>query len=1617
MLPDSVDNAQLPKDVDIPSMGDVSRSSSRARNRGGTTPVPISPTSKPRLWASDIPKGYSASSAQGVSSWSANSDKQLGSPASSTNDRVFPIRSVVSVDTTQTPYTFSARGSAASEMNDYFPRPSSVTSKDGGRRSITDSDGKTTPRQRSQTESGPDPRRADRKSSTSTSRSDYRGSRLQQFLDNTSDRSATTHASSARGTGDASSMGNLSAGEDDGVGGLVTARFKHIVTSEGHAIITGRDGDVLQTCEDEPIHIPGAVQGFGLLIALSEHDDDQLLVRIVSENSQRMIGYTPQELFRLNSFLDILSEEQQENLLDHIDFIRDDDADPASNGPEVFTVSIRHPKTRKSRKLWVAMHINPVDPEMIICEFELDDDQIYPLVPEQEDTPEPPEDTLNSNPTKEEFDESTINTSKPLRVLRNARKRKGEAAAMEVFNIMSQVQEQLATAPNLELFLKILVGVVKELTGFHRVMIYQFDASYNGRVVTELVDPRATKDLYKGLNFPASDIPKQARELYKINKVRLLYDRDLETARLVCRGIEELEKPLDLSYAYLRAMSPIHIKYLANMAVRSSMSISINAFGELWGLIACHTYGAKGMRVSFPIRKMCRLVGDTASRNIERLSYASRLQARKLINTAPTEANPSGYIIASSDDLLKLFDADFGLLSIQGETKILGKVDQSHEALAMLEYMRMRKLKTVMTSQDIKQDFPDLRYAPGFNVIAGLLLVPLSSEGDDFIVFFRSGQIRNVKWAGNPYEKFIKEGTEGYLEPRKSFKTWNETVVGKCREWTEEQVETAAVLCLVYGKFIEVWRQKEAALQSSQLTRLLLANSAHEVRTPLNAIINYLEIALEGALDQETRENLAKSHSASKSLIYVINDLLDLTKTEEGKDLIKDEIFDLPAAIREATDLFNGDVKRKGIEYTVVEHPGVPQFVHGDQRRVRQAVANITANAVQHTSNGFVHVDIWLQEITNNKVNIEIVVEDSGAGMSNQKLDTLFRDLEQVDGDPLFDDVESNEKALVDGKRTIGLGLAMVARIVRNMDGQLRLKSEVGKGSRFVIQLPFLLPDDDLQNSGNEEKAEFLNTASLSPPIATPPPVGTGEVTLVEKASSVRPNTDSSIVHKRSVEEVASLHSFKSNNSSKASAKSDVDRLIDAISGPIGNGPGEPLQRVSSRDRQSVNSAPMPSNSGRPEALKRSTSYQAPDDLRLQEVRTPGAESICDSRTPIRAVRMPDEFSENTNDTSASLVAARVKFNLQTPSSQNKSHKVALAPDETEPTLESKPLNTEHLKVLIAEDDPVNSRIINKRLTKGGHEVYHTINGEECASAYGDNVTNSSKSTATSSSADTRFDVVLMDMQMPIVDGLTSTKMIRSFEKIHLDLSPRAKLNGRVPIFAVSASLVERERQTYIDAGFDGWVLKPIDFKRLNVLLEGIVNSKVRESCLYQPGEWECGGWFHKMQPSALQSLTVPSNETPVQNPPQIGPEALQPDKDTLDDDTGTSPSRDDKKRPLIYDERLNSTNEALNATTEVDVGPHSDLSTAAERPVTDVSNEEGAPTVEEPLVDGVGESAEHEIVDTADAGTDVQLSTESNPKEVEQASQPADAIEIDEPTAESSTDSEIPKSIDEPAC
>jgi len=479
-----VDIPPYPSD---PSISNVSNTSSNLAN--ATPKLPTASNDDKLQQSSDNRNDFIPLNDGTTSSWSASSDKQLGSPGSHT-DRVFPIRSVVSVDPSQTPYNLPTGGRHSGEGRDYFP-PGAVLAGNAGvegtkstsnrhrpsQSAASEIERKSSPRPRiSQEYQLPDqPSRRDRKASTATlnSESDRYGGgrRMQLFSDAGSENSHDRAESiSMKGSFRTNSHGSRTPADQESISGLLTARFKHIVTAEGHAVITGRDGETLQRCEDEPIHIPGAIQSFGLLIALEELDDGSLIVRVVSENSHRIIGYAPQELFRLKSFTDILSEEQCDNLLDHVDFIRDEEADPASNGPEVFTITLRPPKSQKrSQKFWCAMHINPAAPNLIICEFEVDDDQEYPLVPPNEETPEPPEDTLNSKPTEEEYVESTQNTSKPLRVLRSARKRKGEAAAMEVFNIMSQVQEQLASAPNLEKFLKILVGVVKELTGFQYV--------------------------------------------------------------------------------------------------------------------------------------------------------------------------------------------------------------------------------------------------------------------------------------------------------------------------------------------------------------------------------------------------------------------------------------------------------------------------------------------------------------------------------------------------------------------------------------------------------------------------------------------------------------------------------------------------------------------------------------------------------------------------------------------------------------------------------------------------------------------------------------------------------------------------------------------------------------------------------------------------------------------------------------------------------------------------------------------------------------------------------------------------------------------------------------------
>lgn len=459
----------------------------------------------------------------------------------------------------------------------------------------------------------------------------------------------------------------------------------------------------------------------------------------------------------------------------------------------------------------------------------------------------------------------------------------------------------------------------------------------------------------------------------------------------------------------------------------------------------------------------------------------------------------------------------------------------------------------------------------------------------------------------------------------------------------------------------------------------------------------------------------------------MINDLLDLTKTEEGQNLIKDEMFDLDACISEATDPFYVDAKRKGIDYQVTKHPGLPQFVYGDSRRVRQALSNITANAVAHTEQGSVHVEMFVSEVRDGMAFIDFVVADSGAGMNPKQLDSLFRDLEQV----TTDDSASPTSGPLDRQpetRTLGLGLAVVARIVRNMDGQLRLKSEEGQGSRFVVQLPFQLPENTPSPEAGGTAQDSVSAtqpniavASTSPGLKATP---AGEIMLIERGSNMNLAAD---LDRRSAG-TGSAGSRRSIESliSHASQKSDADRLIDAIQTPLSLTENQTGYFVSGPgSKGSTSHAPSHTSGGAGTSSSPVSHKQRPAST-TQSRQEAGTAEIKDSKTSVKAVKVPDEYVDMPNRSSKGEKSG-VLFELPSEKPQQTPGTTRVAASSGEPSL----------SILVAEDDPINMKILRKRLERAGHTVHHTVNGEDCATVYQDK--------------SSEFDVVLMDMQVRIL--------------------------------------------------------------------------------------------------------------------------------------------------------------------------------------------------------------------------------------------------------------------------
>lgn len=336
--------------------------------------------------------------------------------------------------------------------------------------------------------------------------------------------------------------------------------------------------------------------------------------------------------------------------------------------------------------------------------------------------------------------------------------------------------------------------IVAGATGYDRVMIYRFEQDGSGKVVSETKRPDL--ESFLGQYFPASDIPQQARTLYLKNTIRVISDAG--GARVPVEPVLDASgEPLDLSFAHLRSVSPVHCEYLRNMGVAASMSISVILDGRLWGLIACHHYSPRALPMAQ--RVAMEVFGEFFSLHLKSLKERGRVAA-----VAGTREALDRFLILSSHhedvgELLRQSLREFSRLlpndgigvMFDGKWTALGTTPPPEGITVLLDFIRSVSEGRIWATHAVAQKVPEAE-AYGDRV-SGLLAIPLSHTGSDCLLFFRKELVQTLEWAGNP-EKTYETGPLGdRLTPRKSFAIWKETVKAQSQAWSEADREIAEI--------------------------------------------------------------------------------------------------------------------------------------------------------------------------------------------------------------------------------------------------------------------------------------------------------------------------------------------------------------------------------------------------------------------------------------------------------------------------------------------------------------------------------------------------------------------------------------------------------------------------------------------------------------------------------------------------------------------------------------------------------------------------------------------------------------------------------------------------------
>ncbi|WP_121665503.1 ATP-binding protein [Mesonia aquimarina] len=608
---------------------------------------------------------------------------------------------------------------------------------------------------------------------------------------------------------------------------------------------------------------------------------------------------------------------------------------------------------------------------------------------------------------------------------------------------LTKILNELDAANSISEMCQQAASLVKYLFDYDRVMLYKFDEEWNGKVIAE--EKEDEMQSWLGLHYPATDIPKPARDIFLKQGVRMISDVYYESAAISPVNSPINNAPLNLSKSEIRGVSPIHIEYLKNMKVSASLTAAVVLNGKLWGLLACHHNTPKF--VSYHQRQSCKFLTQVFSNKLalkttntflEKIAYSENIRKKLMIQMRSMD-QISRALCKFKPKFTDLIECGGGAVYLDGKLSLCGKTPDKNEVLELIEEILNKEKNQLFHTQSLMKNFPSAEKYK--HKASGILSVRVGSEEkENYLIWFRPEESQVVDWGGNPEKNgVVKDGVE-YLSPRKSFERWSEKVSGVSSSWQAYDFEAANSLqdsityVIVQQQKDKISTLNEQLVEANQELETFSYSVSHDLRAPLRGIDGYAHILKEeysDQLEEYGQEAIQTIIESAEEMDILIEDILTYAKAGKGK--LQLETFSLKRLVENI--LVKHNVKKSYPSTEIIINENLPK-IEGDRRMISQLINNLLGNALKYSTQ-VKNPKVEIGYKTENEKNI-FFVKDNGIGFDPSLKDKIFDVFSRLAGDDYAGS---------------GIGLAIAKKVVDKHDGEIWVETKPDKGSTFYFTL------------------------------------------------------------------------------------------------------------------------------------------------------------------------------------------------------------------------------------------------------------------------------------------------------------------------------------------------------------------------------------------------------------------------------------------------------------------------------------------------------------------------------------------------------------------------------------